>query len=189
MDKLRHYLHNMQTGKVADISNVESLLAECWERLDGQSASGMAGYKICGRTENMEWNPPFLKFTIERHGAMKFGSSRAESQCWNVNVDTGTASYIVGIRQKRDIEPVLKTKPLAESIGKLILEKKDCKELKWNDDKAHVRIMAGEIIPDDVAKQTLAGRRKRFRKDLTKFLESYGWQEVRSNNYRFVPSH
>ena len=100
----------------------------------------MAGYKICGRTENVEWNPPFLKFTIERHGAMMFGSSRAELQHWSVIVDTGTTSYSVEIRQKRDIKPVLKTKPLAESIGKLILEKKDCKELKWDNDKTHVRI-------------------------------------------------
>jgi hypothetical protein len=190
MDKLKHYLHNIPTGKVTHTRNVENLLAQCWEQLDGHSNGSMAEYKICGRTENMEWNPPFLNFTIERHGAMMFGSSQAELQHWSVNVERGTASLNnQGIRQKRDIEPTLKTKPLAENIGKLILEKKECKELKWDDDKTHVRIMAGEIIPDDVAKQTLAGRRKRFRKDLTTFLENYGWQEVRPNNYHFVPSH
>jgi len=190
MDKLRRYLHNIPTGKVAHTRNVENLLSQCWEQLDGHDYGGMAEYKICGRTENMEWDPPFLNFTIERHGAIMLGSSRAELQHWSVNVESGTASLNnQEIRQIYHMAPVLKTKPLAENIGKLILEKKDCKELKWNDDKTHVRIMAGEIIPDDVTKQTLAGRRKRFRKDLTTFLESYGWQEVSPNNYRFMPSH
>ncbi|MFX0199763.1 MAG: hypothetical protein ACFFCW_26880 [Candidatus Hodarchaeota archaeon] len=64
----------------------------------------------------------------------------------------------------------LKTKPLAEQIGKLIVKRQDDKKLKWSDDKTDVRVIIGEIIPDDTAKETVAGRRKRFRRDLTQYF-------------------
>jgi hypothetical protein len=73
MEKLRNYLNSIPPGKVTEISKVESLLAQCWNQIEGYLECGMVGYKLLGRTENMEWDPPNLHFTIERHGAIKFG--------------------------------------------------------------------------------------------------------------------
>lgn len=74
---LRNHLFTLPKGKISDVSTVESLLAEVWDEFVGDYG-GLAGYKICGRLEELEWDPPILSFTIERHGTMKYGSSRAE---------------------------------------------------------------------------------------------------------------
>jgi hypothetical protein len=179
-------LNDIPAGNVVDVGTVEQLLSECWHQLDIAYDGAMAGYKVQGRTENMKWEPPNLYFPIERHGAIKLGSSRAELQYWCVDIISGSADYSSGIRQKYRLEPYLKTKPLAEKIGKLIIERKNCEELKWNDDKSCVCVRAGKVIPSNVVKRTLDGRRKRFRRDLTEFLKNYGWQEIRPNNYKFI---
>ena len=56
---------------------LERLLSEVWDDLGG-SDCGMAGHKLIGRMEHVEWNPPVLTFTIERHGGTVLGSTRAE---------------------------------------------------------------------------------------------------------------
>ena len=38
-----------------------------------------------GRMEKVEWQPPYLTFSIERHGATVKGSTRAELQNWQVD--------------------------------------------------------------------------------------------------------
>lgn len=189
MEKLKEYLATLSRGEISDadkVERVEILLAEVWDQFEGLWG-GMAGYKIRGRLEDIKWDPPLLSFTIERHGAAKYGSSRAELQNWVVDVEEGTSSYAnTRYRQLCKRSPPLKTKPLAEQIGRIIVKRKDSKKLKWSDDKTSVRLIIGGIIPDDTAKQTVAGRRKRFRRDLTEFLQEYGWQEIYPNKYRFV---
>ena len=60
----------------------------------------MAGHKLIGRMENVEWHPPILTFLIERHGGTVLGSARAELQRWTVDLDRRTATCErVGHRQ------------------------------------------------------------------------------------------
>lgn len=145
---------------------------------------GLSAHKIRGRLEGIEWHPPVLSFTIERHGAIKYGSSRAELQDWVFDVESGTASYSsTRYRQLYKRSPPLKTKPLAQQIAALIVEREESKLLRWSDDGNCVRLIIGDIIPDAWAKETTAGRRKRFRRDLTALLKQHGWEEVRPNKY------
>jgi hypothetical protein len=52
------------------------------------------------RAEDVAWTPPFLTFTLERHGGTVNGSSRAELHHWEVNIETGVATIVkVGRRQ------------------------------------------------------------------------------------------
>jgi len=115
------------------------------------------------------------------------GSKKAELQEWEVDVNQGETSCLqTKYRQKYKRSPPLKTKPWAEKVGKLIVKCQDNKKLKWYDNKTTVRVIIGEIIPDDMAKETVAGRRKRFRRDLTEYLKSYGWAQVRPNKYTLL---
>jgi hypothetical protein len=189
MEKLSEYLATLSPGEISDmdkVERVELLLAEAWGQVEGPSGGGMTAHKIHKRLESIGWDPPLLSFTIERHGATMLGSSRANLQDWVVDVDEGTSSYTTRRRQLYKMSPPLKTKPLAEQIGRIIAKRQKSKKLKWSDDKTIVRVIIGKIIPDDTARQTVAGRRKRFRRDLTEFLQEYGWQEVRPNKYRFI---
>ncbi|MHC4132959.1 MAG: hypothetical protein ACYSR3_13360 [Planctomycetota bacterium] len=187
MKELKEFLNLLPSGKITDTSEIEQMLVVSWEEFTFTGMEGgMAGHKISGRIEGAEWNPPLLSFTIERHGAMKFSSSRAELQHWVLNINTGEAGFTQGYREKSKRLPPLKTKPLAEDVGKLIVSRKDDKKLKWYDDKTCIKVIIGEIIPDNIAKQSLASRRKRFRRDLTEFLSKFGWQEIGPNNYRNI---
>jgi hypothetical protein len=189
LKNLKEYLFTLSPGPIRDVVILEGLLSEAWEEFE-DDYGGLSGDKIIGRLEEVKWYPPVLGFTIERHGAMKYGSSRAELQDWVLNVIDGTASYTVtGYRQVYKRSPALKTKPLAEQIGKLIIERKETDMLQWYDNKTRVRIIIGEVIPEDTAKQTVVARRKRFRRDLTEYLSQYGWEQIRPNNYRFSLDH
>ena len=83
----------------------------------------MEAYKL-GRMEDISWNPPVLSFTIERHGGTVMGSTRAELQNWNVNVETRSATC--GVGGHRQLEPMqarLNVKPMAEEIVASILNR------------------------------------------------------------------
>jgi hypothetical protein len=183
MKILKDYLMTLPAGSIKNTSKVEQLLSDCWSQLKGDRG-GMADYKLYQRMEDVSWDPPALRFTIERHGGTMMGSSRAELQHWTVDIDSCEAYYTEGYRQKYKQNAPLKTKPLAEALGKLIIERRDSEKLKWDDGHICVRVRIGEIIPDGGAKQTLASRRKRFRRDLTEFLAIHGWEEVSPNYYR-----
>ena len=46
-------------------------------------------------------------------------------------------------------------------------------------------VQIGKIIPDDVAPQTLQGRRKRFSKLLEETLAEMGWQKVTGPHHTY----
>ena len=61
-------------------------------------------------------------------------------------------------------------KPLAAEIATLILDRKEDERLTWNKEGT-VRFLISAILPDHSAvKQTLLGRRKRFRAEIGKLL-------------------
>jgi hypothetical protein len=72
------FFDDLPPGPVTDTSELEAILASCWHEFDGANLNGMAGYKLRGRMEDVEWRPPILTFTDGRHGGTVPGSSRAE---------------------------------------------------------------------------------------------------------------
>ena len=90
LEKLRNHLRTVPPGKIADVSAVERLLAECWDELGGDY-SGMEGYKLLDRTESLTWEPPVLSFEIERHGLSAIDPQHAEVQHWKIDVKKGIA--------------------------------------------------------------------------------------------------
>lgn len=72
---------------------------------------------------------------------------------------------------------------LVEEIANLILKRQEDERLKWYDDR-RVRVFTSKVLPSrSAARQTLAGRRKRFRAALRERLVRDGWWEVRANVY------
>jgi hypothetical protein len=174
-DNLKAYLSRLSAGAIEDPEELTSLLAKCWEELDGYNDGGMESYKLDGRMEAVEWNPPFLAFNIARHGSTVMSSVYAELQHWSVNVDSGTARYepagrrVVGRKSER-----LDVQPIAKEIAHLFIEGKDDVRLKWKDSET-VQVRVGAIIPDEGPKQTVASRRKRFWAALEAQLQPHGW--------------
>jgi len=183
LSALREFLSRCRPGKISGVDELVTVLAQCWDQFDGAAQEGMAADKL-DRVEDVEWDPPKLRFQIERHGGTVKSSSRAELQRWTVNLDTQHATVVKnGYRSVRPMQPRLDVALLADEISRLIVEHKKNSQLKWSNEN-EVKILIGKIIPEDSAvKQTVAGRRKRFRKCLEQRLSPHGWIELRANSY------
>jgi hypothetical protein len=188
MKELENYLNSLPQGIIQDqdIKNVEKLLIKYWEEIEGSDSTKMMDFKLLRGIENVEWNPPNLSFIIERHGITVLGSSRAERQKWGIDIIQKKADCaIVGYRQIRERQSKLNVELLAKDIFKLICKGKKNDQLKWNNDGS-VRIQIGKIIrlsENSATKQTVASRRKRFRKRMDEIMDKEGWQKLKENLY------
>ena len=183
MQRLKEYLNTVTPGPISDDDSVVCLLEECWDQLEGGDAEGMKSDKLY-RIEEVSWEPPWLSFIIERHGGIVQGSTRAELHRWTVDVEAKSARCMP--ESYRQLKPNAKKwdhVAAAQDIVRLIDEHQTDTRLKWKDDGS-VRVMIGEILPEgNGPKQTLAGRRKRFRALLDQKLEEQGWRKVRQYVY------
>lgn len=183
MTNLQLFLATITAGPIANTGDLERLLADEWNELTGDDG-GMEGHKLRGRTEDVEWNPPLLTFTIERHGGTVLGSTRASRQEWIVDVEKKTVICVEArSRQLCPMQPRLDVDPIAEEVASQIVNRQDNQRLKWYTD-GRVRVLVGKILPEGSAvKQTLAARRKRFRAALRERLAGQGWHECGVNVY------
>jgi hypothetical protein len=147
----------------------------------------MAAYKLGGRVEEPRWDPPLLTFIIERHGGTVLGSSLAELQHWQIDTESNRAEIIKeGYRQLSPQQPRWKQAEADEEASKvasLILNRQEHDLVSWLKN-GNVKVAVAQIVPDDAAKQTVIGRRKRFWKSLDKKLET-SWSRT-GNIYRKV---
>ncbi len=187
LSDLKACLSRVPTGAVEDPDEVCSYLMNCWDDLAGHNDGGMATYKLNDRMEAVEWNPPFLEFDIERHGARVIAASvYAEVQHWRVNVDLGTAEYgragrrVVGRRSEG-----LNVQPIAKEIAQLVIDGGKDARLKWGD-SGTVRVLIGMIIPAEGPKQTVASRRKKFWVALETQLRPSGWVTLKGRSGKFT---
>jgi len=189
MQDLINYLDTLPPGPVKDAQVLSTLLAPCWHLFHGSSDESTFGGKLVGRIEDVRWMTPILSFIIERHGGTVNGSSRADLHTWIVNIDQSTARCDKGrFRQLEKMDSRLDVKPLAQNIAQLISELKEDSYLKWRKDGT-VQVNIGKVIPDTRPQQTLIGRRKRFRNELSKILALVGWNQIRANVFSRVVEH
>ncbi|WP_147263492.1 hypothetical protein [Roseimicrobium gellanilyticum] len=126
------------------------------------------------RIEKVQWNPPVLSFQIERHGGTTLGSTRAEMQHWEVNVEQGTANQVR--RTHRQIHSMAKRwspAALAVELAEAIRQGKDHQKLLWR--KKGTVALSGDAVPDGF-KQTVAGRKKKLKEAIAQILGS-DWPE------------
>ena len=184
MQGLLDYLNSAGVGPIEDVRSVQQLLVDCWEEFSNSDAEGMTAYKLSGRMENVQWDPPHLTFEIERHGATVMGSSRAAVHQWVLDLSNRTAHCEeVGHRQLTPMAKRLDVKPMAREVADLIISRRHDDRLKWNEDGT-VTVHIGRILPESSAvPQTLTARRKRFRRALEDLVAAAGWGTVRPNVY------
>ena len=74
-----------------------------------------------------------------------------------------TATFGVGVRRLVSFEKPLDVKPILVELAAAVTARVKDNRLKWGKDGS-VRIIINEVIPSKgLAKQTIAGQRKRFR--------------------------
>lgn len=186
IDKLREHLD--AHGVDGDRKELVLLISNAWGELHGSSANAMATHKL-SRIEKPTWVAPHLGFTIERHGGTVMGSTRAELEHWDVDLDARTAvpSERVGYRQLHPAAARLDVKPLAEDVFRSMRERREDERLKWVDDGS-VRVVIAKVVPDAGFRQTVDGRRKRFRNALEELVVQAGGERVSGYTYH-LPGH
>lgn len=172
---LRQHLALVPPGAVAN-APLDRLLAAEWDGLDGSADGGMQAHKLMGRMEQVRWQPPVLSFRIERHGGTVHGSTRAEMQHWQVDLDRKTAEVVgAGRRQLTRMSKAVDVRPIAEEIAERVLAGDEDDRLRRSADGS-VRLIAARVFPDGSGfKQTLAGRRMRLCGEVEKLLSAAGW--------------
>lgn len=191
MDELRRYLATVKPGRVHDVDGLRGILTGCWDQFSGSDATRMASWKIAREDGfiDVEWQPPRLTFTIIRHGAAVVGGSkRGERQLWTLDVDAMRASCSnIGYKLLTPNQPKLDTTTLAAELAPLVLSRARDPRLTINADGT-VDVNIGELIPDVGPKQTVQGRRKRFRLALCAMLAGHSWTPIRGGRtWRFAP--
>jgi hypothetical protein len=168
------WLAARQPGQITETAEIEKHLSACWDLLTGDDG-GIEGSKLHGRMENVRWEPPYLVFTIERHGGATLGSSCAELQTWSINLQRRTRKMSVGKRLVRERSSPLKVEPIAQELAALVNSQARDHRLKWKN-PSEVRIVIAEIIPDQGPQETAASRKKKLNTCLTTALAGIGWR-------------
>lgn len=176
LKELKRLLADVSPGSVVKNPGIVMALASSWDELryiglDG----GMKAEKITtGRIEDLTWEPPMLKFQIERHGGTVNGSTRAELQRWRVNVETGTCElYSSGRRQLTSMAKRWDHKPIALVLAEHLRSGKDHAGLRWA--KTGKATISRTIIPAASA-PTTNERAKRLNKAIGEALGDPDWR-------------
>ena len=137
------------------------------------------------RIENVRWDPPYLEFTIERHGGTLLGSSRGELQHWMIDIIKGIArTSTSGYRQLHPRQSPRDVEPLVEQVVTAINGRDDPCLVRLS--KGSVRVRVGMLIPESsAAKRTVTERRRRFRSALNERLATVGWYPVTGHPYTY----
>ena len=178
--ELKNHLAGLGNGPISDSTEIQHLLVASWHLLNGSNDGGMEGYKLHGRMENVVWNPPVLKFFVERHGGTMLGSTRAELQHWEVNLDAETAEITkTGHRQLESMAPRISIKGMAVEIAQAILKGNDDKRFFIDSHNGDLVVNASALFPTGSGfKRTVEGRRMRLCKYIGEILADHGWQKV-----------
>lgn len=182
INELRLYLSFVAPGPIPlnKVSPLLGLLTKAWDSFDGGSDQSTFSNKL-GRAECLDWKPPYLRFTLERHGATVNGSTRGALHHWKVNTDTGVAEIEKnGSRQLSPMSPKLDVKKLALETKARILNHEMHESLEWHD-RSQVLLLVSNLIPAE-KHQTTQSRRKRFSTELSSAMSEAGWELFRKGS-------
>lgn len=181
MTSLKEKLMHVPSGAVLDTNGLDRLLADCWSDLEGAYDGGMEASKLLGRMESIHWQPPILTFVIERHGGTVCGSTRAELQHWEVDVDRMTATIVkTGQRQVAPMARRVSVMPVAQEIAEAALQGKSDERLRWLGGHC-VHVVTSRLFPaTSGCKRTIEGRRKRLANEVAEILAKHGVGEHRA---------
>jgi hypothetical protein len=184
LDLLRAHLRTIKPGQITDTATLERVLAVSWDEFTGHDG-GMEGHKLLKRMEDVTWTPPKLTFAIERHGGTVMGSTRAEFQKWEVDLDKRTTTLAkTGHRQLRPMANRIYIKPLVE-IALATIRSGGDNELVSRHGDGTVSLNTTLIFPKGSAvRMTLEGRRKRVRVAVAEVLLKEGWERLGDDIFR-----
>ena len=191
MVDFKSFMTRVEPGTVSDeaqVARIQSFLMAHWGEFGGSDRESMEAHKLA-RMEQVRWDPPILGFVIERHGGTVMDSTRAELQSWAVDLERSEAR--VGYGGYRELYP--RQRPVTRrKMTELVSEIVDLVEKQREDDRVHyyedgsVHVLISNVIADEGPKETVRGRRKRFRKILEELFAEQGYKPVGKCRFRLA---
>lgn len=183
-NSLKTYLSTVRPGNIADVHELERIVAAHWDELSSNGDGGMESYKLLNRMESVTWKPSILSFTIERHGGTALGSTRAELQHWEIDVERETATMAsTGNRQLAPMASRLPIKSIAVELSRAIIDGKEDDRVRRQGDE--LVVLASDIFPKGSGfNRTVESRRQGLCKHVANMIEEYGWSKVGWNRFR-----
>jgi hypothetical protein len=185
LEEMRAHLASLPIGELTDLHSRETIhrLSEFLERLNLEWEESTTGSKLL-RAEDLRWDPPYLRFTLERHGSTVHGSTTASLHKWAFNTETGGAALErKGIRQIEKKAKIFDVKSVGKEIAKIITDHGDDPRISWHEDGA-VQVHLSRATPS-ARQQTQSGRNKRLRQVLAAELAGAGWVPMPGSRCRF----
>jgi hypothetical protein len=103
IDRLKEHLNQFLNSPITKEQRDKALrlLAIAWDAFKGSGAESTDAYKL-HRAESLHWQPPTVKFVLERHGGTARGSTRADLHYWEVDLDKREAGIVkIGWRKAK----------------------------------------------------------------------------------------
>jgi len=91
LDSLRGWLNQQSPRTVSNKAELAGLLIAAWDEIQGSDDQSTDASNFARDIENPEWQPPNLRYEVERHGITVTGSKRATIIQWIIDVINGTA--------------------------------------------------------------------------------------------------
>jgi hypothetical protein len=184
LNKLIEFLLSLQNGDVSksNVSKLEHLLCECWDRFSGSASEGMEAYKLIDSMKDVYFKYPFLYFVVELKGDTVLRSNRTDLYNWLLNIENKQATcqkkrYLHAEPRSNSLYIVLIAK---EVIRKILNHQKDPR-IKW-ENNGTVRLLMEEMISTG-RRTTLNYRRKKIRGKVDEILLPIGWRKIGDDLY------
>jgi hypothetical protein len=183
LDALRTLMTDVPSGPIPNdmIKELERRIIEAWDDISLAGTSlDMHSWKLATRMESIVWDPPHLRFRVEKHRAIAMGSTRAEIWAVNLLLEEGFAyCHKVGYRQLYARDGSLNFAKIAEGILELINNGEESHPgLKWLERGTKIRIILVRFLPKSRFKETAQSRSRKLRKKLGEILGKAGWIET-----------
>ncbi len=183
---LKKHLAGLPQGEVATSRTLISLLAGCWHDIGGAPRQGMKAPTLA-EISSLQWEPPLLSYTIQRK--MPAGSQHTALQAWSLDLNHNRATCVKSWidRQVPERPGQMNAESVAGELAEAIFGRNNDRRLRWGRD-ATVRVLMAKVFSyGSGSMQSVAGRRKRLREELTRLLTDRGWHELRRDVYAGPP--
>jgi hypothetical protein len=150
-------------------------LAVVWDSLHGADQTHMTAHKLT-RAEHLQWQPPVLRFSIERHPAGPGQSDTVPMQGWAVDLEAGTA-VLTGTTYQQSVLAAHRweARPVvAELAAKLRYGAADPR-LRWTDERDTCFPVLANILPPSALGAVRQAMTRRFLDAWRSMMLALGW--------------
>ncbi|MDR0342397.1 MAG: hypothetical protein LBI49_04645 [Nocardiopsaceae bacterium] len=146
-----------------------------WDSLTGADQASMTAHKLA-RAEQMRWEPPVLRFALERHPGGIGDAPSVPVEHWAVDLAAGTAVLTgTGYRQSVAAAHHWDARPVVAELAAKLREGAADPRLHWPAGRDTCTPVLAEILPPEAIGPVRQAMDHRFRAAWRSMMRTLGW--------------